>query len=189
MTKTLPKAPPSNLTGLVLRAQRGDRQAQGDLLQRFEASVQAIALRRLGNYAEAQELCQEVFLHALRKLHQLRDPECFGGWLRAIARRMAINRSVRRPACINLEPQAIAATCAETRTPFSAAVAAEQAAEVRRGLDRLGPVDRQTLIAFYVDGQSLIDMSDQFEAPIGTIKRRLHVARKRLAKQVEVLEV
>jgi RNA polymerase sigma-70 factor (ECF subfamily) len=44
-------------------------------------------------------------------------------------------------------------------------------------------------VAFYVKGRSLNEMSNEFEAPIGTIKRRLHVARKRLAKEVEELAV
>ena len=56
------------------------------------------------------------------------------------------------------------------------------------GISRLGEMDRDTLQAFYVDGHSLREMSDEFEAPIGTIKRRLHVARKRLAKEMEELE-
>ena len=41
------------------------------------------------------------------------------------------------------------------------------------------------LEAFYVRGESLSQMSESFEAPIGTIKHRLHVARKRLARQLE----
>jgi RNA polymerase sigma-70 factor (ECF subfamily) len=44
------------------------------------------------------------------------------------------------------------------------------------------------LVAFYLHGQSLVEMSDEFEAPVGTIKRRLHVARKRLAKELECLQ-
>ncbi len=48
-------------------------------------------------------------------------------------------------------------------------------------------MDRDTLIAFYVHGHSLIEMADDFDAPLGTIKRRLHVARKRLAKEVDEL--
>ncbi|MEM8913744.1 MAG: sigma-70 family RNA polymerase sigma factor, partial [Planctomycetota bacterium] len=43
-------------------------------------------------------------------------------------------------------------------------------------------LDQQTLDAFYLRGQTLVQMSQQFDAPIGTIKRRLHTARKRLAK-------
>jgi RNA polymerase sigma-70 factor (ECF subfamily) len=48
-------------------------------------------------------------------------------------------------------------------------------------------MDRETLMAFYFDGRSLLEMSDQFKTPVGTIKRRLHVARKRLAKELEAL--
>ena len=36
-------------------------------------------------------------------------------------------------------------------------------------------MDRQTLVAFYFDGRTLLEMSDQFHSPVGTIKRRLHV--------------
>ncbi len=55
------------------------------------------------------------------------------------------------------------------------------------GLRRLRAMDRQTLVAFYVEGQSLHEMSDKFRSPLGTIKRRLHVARKRLAKELAEL--
>ncbi len=68
-------------------------------------------------------------------------------------------------------------------------LAREERSQVRAGLRRLKRTDRATLMAFYVDGQSLIEMSDQFAAPVGTIKRRLHVARKRLAKELEELAV
>jgi RNA polymerase sigma-70 factor (ECF subfamily) len=61
---------------------------------------------------------------------------------------------------------------------------AESRAQVRSGLDQLSELDRTTLMAFYFDGQSLLEMSDQFRTPVGTIKRRLHVARKRLARQL-----
>ena len=48
----------------------------------------------------------------------------------------------------------------------------------------MGSLDRRTLVAFYVEGQSLVQMSEAFSSPIGTIKRRLHVARKRLAAEL-----
>ena len=54
-------------------------------------------------------------------------------------------------------------------------------------MNRLGKLDRQTLVAFYVEGQSLVEMSTAFDSPVGTIKRRLHVARKRLARELEEL--
>jgi RNA polymerase sigma-70 factor (ECF subfamily) len=42
-------------------------------------------------------------------------------------------------------------------------------------------------VAFYFHGRSLVEMSDQFDSPVGTIKRRLHVARKRLAKELATM--
>ena len=177
----------AELTTLVVAAQSGDRSAFGELFERFERHVMAIALRRLGDYGEAQELCQDVFIQAMKKIRQLREPEAFAGWLRSITNRMAINRLVRKTPDHATEPESLDYVCVETRTPLVEALAGERAREVRKGLKQLGRLDRETLTAFYVRGQSLIEMSSRFDAPIGTIKRRLHVARKRLAKHVEAV--
>jgi len=172
---------------LVAASQDGDRDAFGQLVIRYQAAVAAIARRRLHNEAEAQELAQEVFVQALRKIAQLRDPECFGGWLRSITTRMAINRAQRASADVATSPDTLEATCVERETPLDRALAAERAGQVRDGLSRLGELDRETLMAFYMEGQSLAEMSDVFQSPVGTIKRRLHVARKRLAVELQEL--
>ncbi len=173
---------------LVIAAQTGDREAFGELAARFEGMVQSVALRRLGNHAEALELSQEVLMRAMDRLHQLSEPKAFGGWLKSITVRMAINRQVRRRRAIDTEPATLEATCVDERVPLVAALTAERAEQVRDGLGRLGELDRSTLVAFYVSGQSLIEMSDAFSAPVGTIKRRLHVARKRLAAELTELQ-
>ncbi|MEX0676147.1 MAG: sigma-70 family RNA polymerase sigma factor [Pirellulales bacterium] len=172
-------------TSLVLAAQRGDRTAFGELARRYERAVYATALRRLGNHAEAQEVCQEVLVRAMQKIAQLREPEAFGAWLRSVTNRMAINRAVRKRSAIATDPEAMAATCVEVETPLSLSLARERRSQVRAGLGRLGTLDRDTLVAFYVEGRSLLEMSEGFRSPVGTIKRRLHVARKRLAKELE----
>ena len=50
---------------LVRAAQAGDRNAFGELFERYRDHILAMALRRLGNYGDAEELCQEVFIQAL----------------------------------------------------------------------------------------------------------------------------
>ena len=174
---------------LVRAAQAGDRAAFGELFERFQPTILAIANRRLRSTADAQELTQDVFVQAMQKIDQLRTPECFIGWLRQITVRMAINKSVRKAPAISVEPEMLEATVSDAGSPVDAVLAGERKDQVRAGLDRLGEMDRDTLVAFYVQGQSLLQMSDQFEAPLGTIKRRLHVARKRLAKEVDELAV
>jgi len=175
----------NEITELVLRAQAGDRGAYGELVERFQPTVYAVALARLRNPAEAQELAQEVFLHGMKKLAQLRDPQCFAGWLRQITVRMAINRLTRRGPLHRADAEVLDHAEAAGTGPLEALEKAEAAAALHRGLERLKPVDRATLEAFYLRGRSLKQMSREFETPVGTIKRRLHVARNRLKKQLE----
>jgi len=189
MTLTINETEELQTSQLVLAAQGGDRHAFGQLFERFERTVFAISLRRLRDFNEAQELTQDVFVQAMTKLGQLREPERFAGWLRSITHRMAINRMVRKGPAIPTEPEKMEANCVEHATPLSVVLQRERHTQVHAGLSRLRELDRETLEAFYVKGHSLIEMSDEFDAPLGTIKRRLHVARKRLAKEVEPMVV
>ena len=177
----------TDLIRSVRAAQRGDAEAFGRLVARYQRAVYAVAFRRLGDHGDAKELCQEAFVQALRKMHQLRDPRCFGGWLRSIVRRMAINRAMRRPPVVAREPESFESTCVERETPLVALLTRERENQVHLGLGRLRAMDRDTLLAFYMDGRSLIEMSEKFDSPVGTIKRRLHVARKRLARELQAL--
>ena len=145
--------------------------------------------RRLRNHAEAQEVCQDVLIQAMRKIGQLQDARCFGSWLLSIAGRMAINRAMRRRTAVAVDVGLLESGCVEAKTPLLALLVRERSEQVHCGLRRLGTLDRQTLTAFYFDGSSLLEMSRRFASPVGTIKRRLHVARKRLAKELEALGV
>lgn len=169
---------------LVQSAQLGDREAQSALYERYHGSALALAYRKLGNWDEAEELVQDVFIHAFDRVEQLRVPEAFGGWLRQIVRRMAINRMTRRRVAVGMDQIALESIATRETNPLDDLLDGESCQQVRCGLDRLGEIDRLTLEAFYIGGQSLLEMAEKFDAPLGTIKRRLHVARKRLAQEM-----
>ncbi|QDT37799.1 RNA polymerase sigma factor [Stratiformator vulcanicus] len=169
---------------LVERAQAGDRNAFGELVAHFEPTVFAIVMRRLRNRSEAVEVAQDVFIQAMRKIDQLREPVRFAGWLRQIAVRMSINRAVRRPHEAVSDPEVFGGVTGHEEAPLERAIESERAANLRDGIAKLKELDRQTLIAFYFEGQSLQEMSDAFESPVGTIKRRLHTARNRLKAEL-----
>ena len=169
---------------LVEAARSGDRDAFGLLVEQYESMVFGIVMARLRNRSEAKEVTQDVFVQAMRKLPQLREAERFVGWLRQIAVRMSINRAVRRPNEAICGPDTFAGVESEPRDPLVSLMQQEQASQVRDGLDRLRDLDRETLWAFYFEGRSLKEMADDFESPIGTIKRRLHTARNRLRDEL-----
>src|SRR5271169_1692702 len=170
---------------LVEKAQTGDRGAYGELVERFQPTVYAVALARLRNPTEAQELTQDVFLHGMKKLPQLRDVQCLAGWLRQITVRMAINRLTRRGPLQKVEAEVLESAVAVGVNPLEKMIQTERAGELYKALEQLKPVDRATLVAFYIRGRTLKQMSREFETPVGTIKRRLHVARNRLKKALE----
>lgn len=90
------ETPPS----LVDAALRGDPIAFGRLHDEYAPVIHAILLARVPP-DDADDLVQDVFMHAMRKLPALRDPASFGPWLAAIARSFAtshLRRSRRRGA-------------------------------------------------------------------------------------------
>ncbi|RMF88318.1 MAG: sigma-70 family RNA polymerase sigma factor [Planctomycetota bacterium] len=178
---------PIDVESLVTAAQTGDERAFEILFDAFHGMVRSTVRAVLRDEVEAQEAVQEVFIQAYRKLDQLTDGSKFPGWLRTIANRMAINRAVRGKRHRMLSGEFLDSEPCNGTSPLADMLAAERCEVVRQGLERLGTLDRDTLEAFYFDGQSLAEMSRRFDSPIGTIKRRLHVARKRLAREIEPL--
>ena len=98
---------------------------------------------------------------------------------------MAINRLTRRGPIGGADPEIFENVEGRVGTPADEVERKEAKAELHAGLKRLKVLDRETLEAFYLRGQSLKQMSREFETPIGTIKRRLHVARLRLKEVLE----
>lgn len=182
---TVRDEPWSDLAILVRRAQAGDREAFGELVEQFQRTVHAICLRRLGNPSEALELTQEVFLHVLRRLDQLREPERFAGWLRQVAVRMAINRGTRRNLPPSVEASVLEGAGEQREAPLDELISRERAHRLWEALERLKSIDREALVAFYIHGHSLIEIAEQLCIPVGTVKRRLHTARKRLKAELQ----
>ena len=175
----------SQVVDLVILAQEGDRNALGELINEFHSTVYSIAMRRLRNREDALEITQEIFIRVMRKLHQLSEPKKFAGWVRQIAVRTSINRALRRnPEYLN-DPEDFDRVNGTIPDPESLTLKREQGDAIRSSMMQMKELDRDTLVAFYFKGQSIIEMGEIFRSPLGTIKRRLHTARSRLKEIME----
>lgn len=76
---------------LVQMTLAGDREAFGQLLERYEGAVYGLACHYTGKYGEAEDLAQDAFLEAYRNLKQLREQDKFCAWLRGITCRVCMN--------------------------------------------------------------------------------------------------
>jgi RNA polymerase sigma-70 factor (ECF subfamily) len=173
-----------DIVALVTRAQHGDRQAYNALYEHFYPYVHTLARAHLHDTPTAQELAHDVLVQAFVKLQQLRYPAAFSGWVRQMTARMAITR-MSRSSRHALVVTALRHEATTDSSPLEQLLSRERREQVRQSLERLTPLDRDTLLAFYYHGQSLATISQQAAAPLGTIKRRLHIARKRLRHELE----
>ncbi len=173
---------------LVVAMQQGSEEAFAELYQQYVTTVYGVALRRCRNRTQAEEITQEVFAIVHKKKDQLRDPESFAGWLKRTTIRLTINHIVRAPREHVMPVDNLDRINPES--PDVSLVRKEQAAHVRMVLESgVCALDRATLTAFYFEGLSLVEMSNVFQAPVGTIKRRLHTARKRLRDAMCVIGI
>jgi RNA polymerase sigma-70 factor (ECF subfamily) len=83
-----------DLEALVAASARGDREAFGELYRRFSRAVHGVLVARLAR-EDAEDLVHDVFMHAFGHLGELRQPEAFGSWICAIARRRATDHHRR----------------------------------------------------------------------------------------------
>ena len=124
----------------------------------------------------------------LRRIGQLREPERFAGWLRQVAVRMAINRATRRVSPPSVEVGILEGAASEhSDEPLDQLISRERSERLWAALGRLKALDREALDAFYIRGHSLLEIAEMLDVPLGTVKRRLHTARKRLKARARSL--
>jgi RNA polymerase sigma-70 factor (ECF subfamily) len=168
------------LVDFVVRAKAGDMEAFGVLYLKFYSKILQQLLFSGFQRAEAEDLCHDTFLQASQKLCQLENPASFSGWIMIIAKRLSINYALR-----NRHHHTLFADTANKDGVLDGAKVAEKNDEIRRvnrATQQLRKRYQEPLQAYYWQGLSQKEMAEKEGVPIGTIKRRLHVARKRLGK-------
>jgi len=179
---------PTALVILVNRARSGDRIAFERLVERHVDSAYRVARAILGNEADARDATQEAFLDAWRRRASLRDPSRFDAWLG----RILVNscreylRGRRRRAVREI-------TVGDLGDPMEAVAAPDPPPDDRtaaldtleRAFDRLGGPERTILVLHHLEHRPLDQIAASLDVPVGTVKSRLHAARRKLERALE----
>ncbi|MGH9863526.1 MAG: RNA polymerase sigma factor [Candidatus Acidiferrales bacterium] len=170
---------------------RVDTLASGALFERHDDSnfaarlaesqrrVFQIAYNVLGNAADAEEVAQEAFLRAHGRRASLREPGRFRAWVSRIAFRLALNRQRSRRRQLARETAWHAAR-PETLDGDRAAADRLTLERLREEIARLPEKLRAVLLLSGVEGMDARETAAVLEIPVGTVRSRLHAARKRL---------
>ena len=168
---------------LVEASRRGERDAFGQLVSRYQDVVCAVSYSSTGNWALSEDVAQDTFIAAWRQLGQLRETGRLRSWLCGIARNLA--RKARQKS--DRETEVDDSLPAPDRDPFDATAQAEVDRVVREALARIPDTYRETLVLYYCENRSVRDVATTLGIAEDAAMQRLSRGRRYLAEGVNEL--
>lgn len=174
---------------LVTSTLSGDETAFTLLVQKYEKNIHAIVWRRIKDYHIAEEITQDVFLQAYKKLSTLKDPNKFGRWLYVITKQFCTKwHQKERPAMQSLDATDIATLEKSDFAHYIAEEREKKATEQYKEivddlLEKLPDNQRTAVILYYLHEMTYKAISKLLDVPINTIKSRISRARQRLKEE------
>jgi len=157
----------------------GDRKAMELLYSRYNVRVYRFVLRITGNACLAEDIVSETFLDVWRSARGFGSKSQASTWLLAIARNKAFS-VLRRPADGQLDDDKLAAIEEPADDPEVSLNRKRQGAAIQACLSQLSPAHREVLDLVYYHGKTVAEVAQVIGSPAGTVKARMHYARKRM---------
>jgi len=173
---------------LVAQAQRGDRDAFGRIVARYQALICALAYNATGSVAQSEDLAQESFVVAWKQLPALREPEKLRSWLCGIVRNLGRRHRrdekfepVRRAEPLETVDFSLASP---EPNPLDQAISREEEGILWRQLEAIPESYREPLILFYREHTSIERVALALDLSEDAVRQRLTRGRKLLQEQV-----
>jgi RNA polymerase sigma factor (sigma-70 family) len=176
---------------LVARVREGDKEAFGYLVERYQQMVERIARKMIADGWIAHELAQESILQAYLSLKHLRDASRFKSWLYGITLNICRSHLQDQQRDILSLETIIGGLRNDTVISLDDTVDPQAVAEehdlhrlVLQAIDDLSPKDKEATLLFYYEQLTLQEIAALLDVSVGTIKGRLHRARKQLQERL-----
>jgi len=182
-----------NMTGdrqLVRAALLGENSAFGAIVERYWNMVVALALSKVSNPAEAEDIAQESFLKAYSQLASLRDPSRLAGWLSKITMQQCSNslrRTVRCRRALGCRKTPIETLDEQPAMAANPGLTQNQIHFVRQTVRGLPEKFRTMIVMRFVADLSTVQIAEQLGKRPGTVRVLLHRAYKLLRKDLAPL--
>jgi len=166
-------------SALIEQAQRGDRNAYGELVSRYYPGVVRVVYRLCGDTSLAEDMAQEAFLRGWTALPSFHPQSSLRNWLYRIAVNATLDVFRRRPE-ESLEEQAAQMVPDQAASPEAAMIEKERAALLQQAMRALPEAARTVLVLREYGGLAYQEIASILEVPVGTVMSRLNYARNRL---------
>ncbi len=174
---------------LIGKSRDGDREAFARIVEKYQGMVSAVTLNIVGDYAQSEDLAQETFLTAWKKLPELREPEKSASWFYGIAKRVALRwreRERKNPlqGAVELDEQTTTARQVQAETERRE-YREESLRLVWSTVRELPETLREPLLLYYRYTKSVADIAESMQLTEETVRQRLSRGRKMLKTEVE----
>jgi RNA polymerase sigma factor (sigma-70 family) len=159
----------------------------GQIEARYQSLVCSLAYSATGSLSQSEDLAQETFITAWPQLRDLHEPEKLRSWLCHIARNLAydaLRQQGREPSHHGEALEEISETHSPEPSPNDHTISNEEAAILRRSLERIPQIYREPLVLFYREHQSIEAFAQNLELSEGAVKQRLSRGRKLLHEEI-----
>ena len=170
-------------------ARAGDHAAFGCLVDLYQRVAVRTALVALGRMEDAEDVAQEAFLIAWRKLEGFRGDSSFRTWLLTVVWRRALDRRRSRMlwwrrTAVHTVADPFEQVPAASANPERAALARDAIHRARLEISKLSPTLRDTLLLAATGEHTYEEIASVLGAPVGTIKWRVAEARRKLGERL-----
>ena len=175
---------------LVAASLRGDRDAFGEVVSRYQSLVCSLAYSALGSVAQSEDIAQETFIAAWGQLRQLREPAKLKAWLCGIARNRinrALGRQGREPSHAAESLDSVDEAPTPDPMPSDNAVTQDEEAILWHSLQTIPEQYREPLVLYYREGESVERVAEALDLSEEAVRQRLSRGRKLLQDQVTLL--
>ncbi len=170
---------------IVEGLRKGDPWAFDRLYRAYAESVLGWAIRLGGPYVDHEDIAQEVFSVALRRMDRFRGECALSTWLYAITRNL-ISNARRRAAFRKLIGMAsLPEVASDEDSPEELVALYRRRQQVQLALERISERSREVVVLMDLEGRSAPEVAEMLDLPAGTVYSRLHYARKEFAKALE----
>jgi RNA polymerase sigma-70 factor (ECF subfamily) len=175
---------------LVIHTRRGDAEAYGQLVERYQTSVYNVCYRFMGQRQGAEDRTQEAFLRAYQRLETFDLERPFGPWIRRVAANLCLNVLKRRgPDQVELDEERDPGPSGGWMDPERSVQRAERADMVRAALLQLPPHHRAVVELRHYQEMSYKEISAEMDMTVNEVRSNLYRARKSLAEILEGRDV
>jgi len=171
---------------IAIRVQKGDIDAFGILIARYEQKMNRYAKRFLFDSEESKDLIQDLFIKAYVNIQSFDAERRFSPWIYRIAHNVLINAGKKKSRSLlsSFDPDLLLPMHAEAETPETEAVKKEVRAMLDKGLAKISPKYREPLVLHYFEELGYQEIADVLQIPISTVGVRLKRGREALKKEV-----